>query len=135
MDLTVTYNIIRYFSVPPHRYYKSNFSHLPYSIPVLHILIPGHSLNSSFDSFKSSFFFVIKFDLFYDHVLCFQISNLFLQAAGKMNLPTGFRFHPTDEELITHYLAPKLSDSSFSATVISELDTNKIEPWNLPCEF
>ncbi|KAG6487125.1 hypothetical protein ZIOFF_055708 [Zingiber officinale] len=53
-----------------------------------------------------------------------------------MNLPPGFRFHPTDEELITHYLAPKLSDSNFSeTTVITELDMNKIEPWNLPCKF
>ncbi|XP_074569270.1 NAC domain-containing protein 100-like [Curcuma longa] len=50
-----------------------------------------------------------------------------------MNLPPGFRFHPTDEELITHYLTPKLSDSRFSATtVITELDMDKIEPWNLP---
>ncbi|KAG6483197.1 hypothetical protein ZIOFF_059839 [Zingiber officinale] len=68
----------------------------------------------------------------FHHVLVPK-SHFFVQ---KMNLPPGFRFHPTDEELITHYLAPKLSDSNFSeTTVITELDMNKIEPWNLPCKF
>ena len=49
-------------------------------------------------------------------------------------LPPGFRFHPTDEELITHYLSKKVLDSNFSATAIGEVDMNKIEPWDLPSE-
>ncbi|WOL09402.1 NAC domain-containing protein [Canna indica] len=49
-----------------------------------------------------------------------------------MDLLPGFRFHPTDEELITHYLQPKVADSTFTATVIGELEFNKFEPWNLP---
>lgn len=49
-----------------------------------------------------------------------------------MELPPGFRFHPTDEELITHYLSPKVCNSSFSATAIGEVDLNKVEPWDLP---
>ncbi|KAF6148195.1 hypothetical protein GIB67_011970 [Kingdonia uniflora] len=49
-------------------------------------------------------------------------------------LPPGFRFYPTDEELITHYLSPKVSDSSFSTTAIGEVDLNKCEPWDLPWE-
>ena len=52
----------------------------------------------------------------------------------KMELPPGFRFHPTDEELITHYLSPKVLDYSFSAIAIGEVDLNKVEPWDLPCE-
>lgn len=52
-----------------------------------------------------------------------------------MELPPGFRFHPTDEELITHYLCRKVIDSSFSAIAIGEVDMNKVEPWELPCEF
>lgn len=47
-------------------------------------------------------------------------------------LPPGFRFHPTDEELITHYLSKKVADSSFCAIAIGEVDMNKIEPWDLP---
>ncbi|GJM98380.1 hypothetical protein PR202_ga15388 [Eleusine coracana subsp. coracana] len=48
------------------------------------------------------------------------------------SLPPGFRFHPTDEELITYYLKHKLSDSSFTARAIAEVDLNKCEPWDLP---
>ncbi|XP_057952639.1 NAC domain-containing protein 100-like [Malania oleifera] len=49
-----------------------------------------------------------------------------------MDLPPGFRFHPTDEELITHYLCKKVLDCDFSATAIGEVDLNKCEPWDLP---
>lgn len=49
-----------------------------------------------------------------------------------MQLPPGFRFHPTDEELITHYLSNKVIDPTFSAIAIGEVDMNKIEPWDLP---
>ncbi|CAH9120972.1 unnamed protein product [Cuscuta epithymum] len=52
----------------------------------------------------------------------------------EMDLPPGFRFHPTDEELITHYLSYKVLDSSFSAIAIAEVDMNKVEPWDLPWE-
>ncbi|KAI3698401.1 hypothetical protein L2E82_41918 [Cichorium intybus] len=47
-------------------------------------------------------------------------------------LPPGFRFHPTDEELITSYLVNKISDSSFTGRAITDVDLNKCEPWDLP---
>ncbi|CAN6470857.1 unnamed protein product [Victoria cruziana] len=47
-------------------------------------------------------------------------------------LPPGFRFHPTDEELVTYYLVKKVLDRSFTGRVIAEVDLNKCEPWNLP---
>ncbi|KAG6469407.1 NAC domain-containing protein 79-like [Zingiber officinale] len=47
-------------------------------------------------------------------------------------LPPGFRFRPTDEELITHYLARKVADAGFRTLVIGEVDLNKYEPWDLP---
>ncbi|XP_061367430.1 NAC domain-containing protein 100-like [Gastrolobium bilobum] len=50
----------------------------------------------------------------------------------QLNLPSGFRFHPTDEELISHYLYKKVNDSLFSAKAIGEVDLNKCEPWDLP---
>ncbi|KAL7190534.1 hypothetical protein ACSBR2_022753 [Camellia fascicularis] len=50
----------------------------------------------------------------------------------ELELPPGFRFHPTDEELITHYLSQKVLDSSFYALAISDVDLNKVEPWDLP---
>lgn len=48
-------------------------------------------------------------------------------------LPPGFRFHPTDEELITYYLVNKISDSvNFTCKAIGDVDLNKCEPWELP---
>lgn len=59
----------------------------------------------------------------------------FQKEEEQMDLPPGFRFHPTDEELITHYLHKKVLDISFSAKAIGEVDLNKSEPWELPCMF
>ncbi|KAK4778552.1 hypothetical protein SAY86_006080 [Trapa natans] len=50
----------------------------------------------------------------------------------QMDLPPGFRFHPTDEELISHYLHKKVMDVNFTARAIGEVDLNKSEPWELP---
>lgn len=47
-------------------------------------------------------------------------------------LPPGFRFHPTDEELITCYLINKISDANFTARAVTDVDLNKCEPWDLP---
>ncbi|KAK7257190.1 hypothetical protein RIF29_30980 [Crotalaria pallida] len=48
------------------------------------------------------------------------------------HLPPGFRFHPTDEELITYYLLKKVLDNTFTGRAITEVDLNKCEPWELP---
>lgn len=61
----------------------------------------------------------------------FCISGL-VKEDDQMDLPPGFRFHPTDEELITHYLSNKVVDCNFSARAIGEVDMNRIEPWELP---
>lgn len=47
-------------------------------------------------------------------------------------LPPGFRFHPTDEELIAYYLTRKTTDANFDARAIADVDLNKCEPWDLP---
>ncbi|KAJ8448750.1 hypothetical protein Cgig2_011371 [Carnegiea gigantea] len=53
-------------------------------------------------------------------------------AIKDESLPPGFRFHPTDEELITYYLVNKISDATFAARAIGDVDLNKSEPWDLP---
>ncbi|XP_062118129.1 NAC domain-containing protein 100 [Humulus lupulus] len=53
-------------------------------------------------------------------------------AMGIEELPPGFRFHPTDEELITYYLGRKISDSGFTPKAVAVVDLNKCEPWDLP---
>ncbi|KAL2318231.1 hypothetical protein Fmac_032107 [Flemingia macrophylla] len=50
-------------------------------------------------------------------------------------LPPGFRFHPTDEELISYYLINKISDSNFTGKAIADVDLNKCEPWELPGSY
>ncbi|XP_052203185.1 NAC transcription factor 56-like [Diospyros lotus] len=48
-------------------------------------------------------------------------------------LPPGFRFHPTDEELITHYLKKKISSPlSPLLSIIANIDLYKFNPWELP---
>jgi hypothetical protein len=50
-------------------------------------------------------------------------------------LPPGFRFHPTDEEVITSYLLHKFLNPSFAPHAIGEVDLNKCEPWDLPSKL
>ncbi|KAJ4866587.1 hypothetical protein Rs2_05290 [Raphanus sativus] len=54
------------------------------------------------------------------------------EGAELVDLPPGFRFHPTDEEIITFYLKEKVLDSRFMAVAMGEADLNKCEPWDLP---
>ena len=52
-----------------------------------------------------------------------------------LELPPGFRFHPTDEEIITQYLMKKAMSENFQARAIGEADLNRSEPWDLPGEI
>ncbi|XP_044985068.1 transcription factor JUNGBRUNNEN 1-like [Hordeum vulgare subsp. vulgare] len=44
----------------------------------------------------------------------------------------GYRFHPTDEELVTFYLRRKVARKSLRIEVIREIDIYKHDPWDLP---
>ncbi|KAK7315619.1 hypothetical protein VNO77_34183 [Canavalia gladiata] len=50
------------------------------------------------------------------------------------NLPPGFRFHPTDEELILHYLRKKVASIPLPVSIIAEVDIYKFDPWELPAK-
>ncbi|GJQ94476.1 protein BEARSKIN2 [Tanacetum coccineum] len=52
-------------------------------------------------------------------------------ASSSGGVPPGFRFHPTDEELLHYYLKKKISFQKFDMDVIREIDLNKVEPWDL----
>jgi len=51
---------------------------------------------------------------------------------GGIKLPIGFRFRPTDQELLLHYLKKKLFAQPLPASVISECDVFQTQPWLLP---
>ncbi|KAK6129245.1 hypothetical protein DH2020_036954 [Rehmannia glutinosa] len=44
----------------------------------------------------------------------------------------GFRFHPTDEELVEFYLKRKLLQRSLPIELIKQVDIYKYDPWDLP---
>ncbi|ESQ50155.1 hypothetical protein EUTSA_v10002040mg [Eutrema salsugineum] len=46
----------------------------------------------------------------------------------------GFRFSPTDVELISYYLRRKIGGDDNSVAVIAEVEIYKFEPWDLPGE-
>ncbi|CAI9756710.1 unnamed protein product [Fraxinus pennsylvanica] len=50
---------------------------------------------------------------------------------GHASVPPGFRFHPTEEELLYYYLRKKVSYELIDLDVIKEVDLNKLEPWDL----
>lgn len=51
---------------------------------------------------------------------------------GELRLPPGFRFHPTDEELVVQYLKRKVFSCPLPASFIPEVDVCKSDPWDLP---
>ena len=54
-----------------------------------------------------------------------------MASSSTSGVPPGFRFHPTEEELILYYLKKKVALERFDLEVIREVDLNKVEPWEL----
>ncbi|KAL2519355.1 NAC transcription factor 29 [Abeliophyllum distichum] len=51
---------------------------------------------------------------------------------NSSDLPPGFRFHPTDEELIMYYLRNQATSRPCPVAIIPEVDIYKFDPWQLP---
>lgn len=49
-------------------------------------------------------------------------------------IPPGFRFHPTEEELLHYYLRKKVASQNIDLDVIRDIDLNKLEPWDIQGE-
>ncbi|GMI69285.1 hypothetical protein HRI_000597800 [Hibiscus trionum] len=54
-----------------------------------------------------------------------------LRDIGK-TLPPGFRFCPSDEELVCHYLYKKIAKEDVLKGTLVEVDLHTCEPWQLP---
>nr|GMD17196.1 NAC domain-containing protein 21/22-like [Ipomoea batatas] len=52
----------------------------------------------------------------------------------EATLPPGFRFYPSDEELVCHYLYKKVvaNNQRLSKYTLVEIDLHTCEPWQLP---
>ncbi|KAJ3681520.1 hypothetical protein LUZ60_016009 [Juncus effusus] len=46
-------------------------------------------------------------------------------------VPPGFRFHPTEEELVGYYLMRKITSQKIDLEIIRDVDLYRIEPWDL----
>ncbi|KAL3820965.1 hypothetical protein ACJIZ3_006870 [Penstemon smallii] len=55
-------------------------------------------------------------------------------GSQQPQLPPGFRFHPTDEELVVHYLKKKAASAPLPVAIIAEVDLYKFDPWELPAK-
>ncbi|KAJ4850141.1 hypothetical protein Tsubulata_000619 [Turnera subulata] len=51
---------------------------------------------------------------------------------GMIRLPPGFRFQPTDEEIVFQYLKRKVLSWPLPASIIPEINVCKHDPWDLP---
>lgn len=61
-----------------------------------------------------------------------QVADLTLDTMNTFShVPPGFRFHPTDEELVDYYLRRKVTSRRIDFDVIKDVDLYKIEPWDL----
>lgn len=60
-----------------------------------------------------------------------------MASVTGMELTTvvGYRFHPTDEELVKHYLRLKILGKDFEVRIIPEVDVCKYEPYELPGRY
>ncbi|KAF3775362.1 NAC transcription factor 29 [Nymphaea thermarum] len=54
------------------------------------------------------------------------------KSSLESTLPPGFRFHPTDEELILCYLRNRVVSNPYPVSIISDVDIYKFNPWDLP---
>ena len=62
-------------------------------------------------------------------------ATTFSGGGHQLQLPPGFRFHPTDEELLVHYLKKKAAAVPLPVPIIAEVDLYKFDPWELPSNF
>ncbi|KAG6503135.1 hypothetical protein ZIOFF_035425 [Zingiber officinale] len=63
------------------------------------------------------------------------LATAMLLLPKPVSLPPGFRFHPTDEELVLHYLRRQVdaaAPSPWPISVVAEVDIYKHDPWELP---
>ncbi|KAL4557675.1 hypothetical protein LXL04_035861 [Taraxacum kok-saghyz] len=67
-----------------------------------------------------------------ESIAALSVSKSSSSSSRDKLFPPGFRFHPTDEELILYYLKQKISGRSLKLDIIGEIDVCKWEAEELP---
>ncbi|GLJ49065.1 hypothetical protein SUGI_1035030 [Cryptomeria japonica] len=60
-----------------------------------------------------------------------NIEHLITMNALISGLPLGYRFRPTEEELLDYYLKKRIASERIDMDLIRDIDLYKIEPWDL----
>lgn len=71
---------------------------------------------------------------YYKYKTSFHTTYLHLlleMGEERFNLPPGFRFHPTDEELVVHFLYRKVALLPCHPDIIPDVDLDRYDPWEL----
>lgn len=111
------------------------------SLPNRHTLLslgsqppPPFGLSNSSSSSSSSSVFHLSNSLLFLVSVSMESTDS-SSGSGHPQLPPGFRFHPTDEELVVHYLKKKAASAPLPVTIIAEVDLYKFDPWELPSTY
>lgn len=62
-------------------------------------------------------------------------SNNMIYKNQDANMLPGYRFHPTDEELVRFYLRRKVENKPIRLDLIKHVDIYKYDPWDLPSKL
>ncbi|KAI3685212.1 hypothetical protein L6452_34449 [Arctium lappa] len=54
-----------------------------------------------------------------------------MESLESSSVPPGFRFHPTEEELVGYYLKRKVESLRIDLDVIVDIDLYRMEPWDI----
>ncbi|XP_077211561.1 NAC domain-containing protein 43-like [Tasmannia lanceolata] len=59
------------------------------------------------------------------------MEKMSLSENSQSSIPPGFRFHPTEEELLQCYLRKKVAYEKNDMDIIQDIGLNKLEPWDI----
>lgn len=90
------------------------------------------TLTSKVSTISLAFFFSLKRKIRSEYMQVMETTDSSGGPPPQPNLPPGFRFHPTDEELVIHYLKRKADSSPLPVAIIADVDLYKHDPWELP---
>ncbi|KAL6964319.1 hypothetical protein U1Q18_035375, partial [Sarracenia purpurea var. burkii] len=112
-------------------HHSSSSSSLSFSSSPPPVLIHLSSTNIPIPIFFTSFFLSVYI---YTHTYTYIHIYIYMGDKNSNNvnqLPPGFRFYPTDEELVVHFLHRKAALLPCHPDVIPDLDLYPYDPWEL----